>query len=306
MRVGLAGSRASADLKVLKREIEDLGHNAVIFNPRKFPQYATGSLGAGGDEICARTRGHISPSRCAVATYDHLSLLDLDSLYIGDLEGRDAFFRGYFDRDIWAALRERYLEFASSEVDISAFQMSFLLAAAERLPTVNRPEAIMTTRLRPYALWKIARQGIAVWPFEIRRASGRRVREAEDRCYDVPCFQRGLKHTLSLVGEAPARVWRAVVAAGAHPATRKMIVDQGGHLTGAPAPTEVGDIASRLLGIFGLAVAEIELVPAEGKISVLGISAFPHLAEFEEVTGERVGALVAQVLTGSGGRDRQD
>ena len=326
MRVGLAGSRASTDLKILKREIEDRGHTATIFNPRKFPQYALSSLSSMGSPGASGAPGTLG------ATHDHLDLLGLDALYIGDLEGRDRFFRGYFDRDIWAALRKRYLDFACSEVDSLAFQMSLMLALAGGVPTVNGPAAIVATRLRPHTIWKIARAGIPVWPFEIgargesiENAGGpcvRRIRAAEEACYDVPCFPRELKHTLSLVGEAPTAIVRTIAVGGWNRmveqgppvgrgggrrgdfrAAGAVLVEERGHRTAAPPPPGVNETARRLLELFGLAVAEVDFAPMDGGFRVIGISAFPRLAEFEETTGERVGAMVAEVLMTAGGGD---
>lgn len=345
MRVGLVGSTLSADLGVLKREIEDRGHKAAIFNPRKAPEYALAAIGT-----CGAT---------ATLAFDHRNLVDFDSLYIGDLEGRDRFFRGYFEKDIWMSLRQRYLNFAAAEVDALAFQLSLVLLAADRVPTVNSPASIVATRLRPSVLWKARRAGIPVWPFEIREGAAlgaipgvdsgavpgaapsaapggqsettpsaaplaMRMRAVEEARIDVPCFPREMKHTLSLVAEAPRVAWRMIAVAGAR--TGKMIVTEAGKKRVAAAPAEAAVLGDRLLDLFGLAVAEVDLAPegpstrsspAEGPsaggssqqgplrqgsprdgspLRVLDVSPFPRLAEFEEITGERSGALVAETL----------
>lgn len=330
MRVGLVGSALSEDLGVLKREIEDRGHQAVIANPRKAPEYTLAAIGMPG---MARGSHGGRPGAAPMLAFDHRDLAGFDSLYIGDLEGRDRFFRGYFDKEIWVSLRERYLNFAAAEVDAQAFQLSLLLAAAETVPTVNSAESILATRLRPYVQWKARRAGLPVWPFEITRGGAQdpslrqrqlvsRLGAAEEARIDVPCFPRELKHTLSLVAEAPRVTWRIIAVRGA--ATSKMIVTEAGKRSVATAPAEAAALADRLLELFGLAVAEVRMAAespstqdssAEGSQSdgpcgagrssgaaspsILDVSAFPRLAEFEETTGERAAALVAETLLGA-------
>lgn len=289
MIVGLAGSPLSADLGILKREIEDRGHKAVIFNLRKVPQYTFASIGASGSTT--------------TLVCDHRDLTGVESLYIGDFEGRDRFFRGWFDKDIWVSLRDRYLDFAAAEVDALAFQMSLLVAAADRVPTVNSPASIVGTRLRPYVHWKIGRAGLPLWPFEIRAASSAafalRIRPGEEACYDVPCFPREMKHTLSLVARAPAVTWRMIAVAGAEPGS--MVVTEADTKRAAAVPAEAAHLACRLLDLFALAVAEVHLAAEGSSPSVLDVRPFPRLAEFEEITSERSGALVAERLLEAGG-----
>jgi len=297
MRVCLLGSQLSPDLGILKRELEDRGHPATILNPRKSPQYMLAAVGA--------TRGR------AGAWFDHRNLADFDCFYLGDFEGRERFFRGSFEKDTWIALRERYQTYEAGEVDGLAFQLSLALAvgstslAGRRARVVNSPESLARVRLRPYIFWKAALAGVPVWHFEVGvpAESGvaldrARVRIAEDALHDVPCFDRELAATLSVVRKRPAELWKILAVAEGEIPTMIRVKDGGERA--AAAPQEARDIGRRLLALFGLEVAEVHLALAGSQVRLYDLLAIPGIAGFEETIGPAAGGALAEALIGSG------
>jgi hypothetical protein len=302
MRVGLIGSQSSPDLGALKREIEDRGHNAVFINLRKFPQYAMSMLG--------RSSG--APPMGSGLSFDHIDLLDFACFYLHDFEGRDRFFRGSFGEDIWAALRERYLDYAGCEVDNLAFQMSLVRCLADERPMINTPRSLWASRLRPYIYFKLTRAGIPVPPYAIttrgfeedaslpRDASlAKRIRIAEDYSYDVPCFPRDLENTLAFEIAKPNRHWRLLAIRECEPS--KMIGVEDASTRSAAVPNEATEVAKRVLHALDLELAELHISADANSFAVFDVLPCPRVSEFEEVTGEKLSGSVADRLLWLGG-----
>jgi hypothetical protein len=287
MRVGLIGIRRSPDLCLLKKRVEDRGHQADFINLRGFPQYVLGWVGTSG------------------IRFDHLELSSLDCFYLGEMETRNRFFRGVFGREIWIALRERYLDFAGCEPENQAFQMSLLLSLSGLKPFINSPTAFLRNRLRPAVLLRLARAGLPAMPVVLKGdnqapASHRhRIRFEEEVMYDVPCFPRYLSGSLSIMGEAWDEEWKVLGIRGGRLA--KMIVVESGRPTSASLSSDADSLTSKALGVLGLELAEIRMGHAAGRLVITDVRPAPGISEFEEVTGQDVSNTIATRLLSLGG-----
>jgi len=298
MRVGLVGGRGSPDLACLKREIEDRGHKTAVVSPRKFPQYAFAAA-TWGSEPAGTAQGPRRGLRC-----DHVDLLDCRCFYLHEFDLRDRFFRGEFGKDVWIALRDRYLEFTESEVENVAFQMSLSLSLGEVKPTVNSPRALLGSRLRPWIYFRLARMGLPVVPYQLgptadAAALSKRLRIGEDFSYDVPCFPRDLANVISLNIEKPGETWRVLAVSRAEPSS--LMIAENGAPRSLEQPGEAGELAEKALAALGLDVAEVHLARYRDGLRLLDVLPSPGISEFEEVTGERGSGKIAERVLQMGG-----
>ena len=288
MIIGLIGTEHSPDLCVLKREIEDGGHNARFVNLRSIPQYMLSSVA--GDSIAV----------------DHCDLCDFDGFWLGELESRNRFFRGYFGKDIWVSLRDRYAEFARSERENLTFQLSLLLSLGHVSHVVNKPAAFMACRLRPSVLLTLSRAGIPTVRTSLVReeepqdvAATSRIRLEEDYFCDVPCFPRTLERCIGLKAEPAAEAWRILAVRGSRP--HRMILRHEGIEQAADIPGEAEALTRPVLDTLDLEVAEIRINVDDGKPRVSDVSPAPRFSDFDRVVGPELTGSVARRLTAMGG-----
>ena len=289
MKFGLIGIERSLDLCLLKRELEDRGHRAVFINIRKFPRYVTAS---------------ITPMEI---NFKHLSLLDFDCFYLGELEIREGFFRGRFGKDIWMSLRDRYNQFLESEGDSLSFQLNLIMCLGEARPCVNRPFSLIRTRFRPSVCFLLNRSAIPTVPMVLGAAedpediyASARIRVEEEVLYDVPCFPRDGLSCLSVRRKRPQEHWRTIAVKGAVPA--KMVVRAEGQERAAPQPAEVTRTGQAVLNSLGLELAEIAMAPDGEGLAILDTRPFPRISGFEEITGENLAGVIADRLIAVGGQ----
>ncbi|HVP56649.1 MAG TPA: hypothetical protein VMU02_01015, partial [bacterium] len=235
--------------------------------------------------------------------FDHTELSDFGCFYVHEFDLRDRFFRGEFGKDIWVALRDRYIEFERSEVENLAFQMSLELCVEDASPVVNSPRALLACRLRLPALARLSRQGLPVAAYRLAWASGagtlaKRLRIGEDYYYDVPSFPYDLSDIISLTCELPREIWRVAAVKSSH-RSRMMIVENG-LSKAALLPEAAAELAERASAVLDLDVAEVHLAPYPGGIRVLDVLPSPRISEFEEVTGERCSSRIAERLISLG------
>ena len=287
MMVGLVGSPRSSDLCLLKKRIEDRGHRAVFLNIREFPQYALS--GFGGSSL----------------RFDHLDLLDFDSFYLSEVEARSRFFRGMFDKDIWIALRERYIDFAESELHNLPFQVGLLVALSCKRPFINSPVSFLKVGLRASTLYRLAAAGLPTTGFVVERGKKAndpaymRLRLAEESTYDVPCFPRTLEGCVGLKVEIGGEQVRVIGLKGARPLHSLVIT--GGNVRTEGTDKATSDLTEEILKTLQLETAEIRLARGTGGLTITEVLPAPHLAEFEEITGDVVSEKVAERLLSIGG-----
>jgi len=287
MMIGLVGSPRSTDLCLLKKRIEDRGHRAVFLNIREFPQYALS--------------GFNSPS----LRFDHLDLLDFDSFYLSEVEARNRFFRGMFDKDIWITLRERYIDFARAELHNLPFQVGLLVALSCRRPFINSPVSFLKTGLRTWTLFRLAAAGLPTTGFVVEEgqkgndSAYMRLRLAEDGTYDVPCFPRTLEGCVGLKVENAEEQVRVIGLRGDGPS--RSLVKTGGNVRIESSDKTTADLTEEVLKTLELETAEVRLARGSGGIAITEVLPAPPLAEFEEVTGEAVSEKVAERLLSIGG-----
>ena len=287
MTFGLIGNHYWKHICTLKRQLGDRGHRAIFVLPTYFPQYYLSTVGTN----CVRL--------------DHIDLSHLDGCYVGLIETRQRFFRGKFSKAIWLSLRERYLEFARCEIENLSFQMSLLLMLANICPCINDPRSLLQARLRLATLRKLQAGGIPVADFGITNqpAPGSHlskcIRIEEEACYDVPCFPRQLQHCLRLVHRDGGEMWK--VMGVARKASQRMVVSSGSSERVEPTPSEARDLVGRILEILNLEVAQVDFIRTNSQSRVVDIHPMPDWSAFEEITGEPVSDLIAQLMIQSGG-----
>jgi hypothetical protein len=290
MRIGLLGTEHSADLCVLKREIEDRGHDARFVNLRSMPQYVLSSMV--GDSIA----------------FDHCDLGDFDAFWLGELESRNRFFRGYFGKDIWVSLQERYTEFTRSETENLTFQLSLLLVLGHLRRVVNKPSAFIACRLRPSVLFTLSRAGIPTVRASIGlhgepqdREAATRIRLEEDYFCDVPCFPRTLEGCIGLKTEPAAEAWRILAVRECRP--HRMILWREGSERGADQPGEAAELSAAVLDTLDLEIAEIR-IKADGRtMRIADVSPAPRFSDFDRILGPDLTGSVARRLTATGGEN---
>jgi hypothetical protein len=288
MRLGLFGIHRSPDLCLLKKRIEDLGHDATFLNLRAVPEYTLSSL---------------TPSSTRL---DHLELLDFDCFYLSEFEIRNRFFRGSFGREIWTSLRDRYLEFARSECDSLAYQAGFLLSLGRMKPFLNTPEAFLRNRLRSSVLFRLSQSGLPATPFSVGPAgepggasTALRIRTEEDHAYDVPSFPRELKGCVGMMVKVSQEEWRIIALRGYQPS--RLLTVQNGTSTATQTPGEISNLAEQVLSALDLELAEIRLARNAPGFDVFDVRPVPEISGFEEVTGEEISNVIAERLLFLGG-----
>jgi len=291
-RFGLIGNHYSTSLCLIKRAAEDRGIRAIFCSPLAFPRYALSTIAQEGIEL------------------DHIKLLDFDCFYIDILDHRNGFFRGYFGKDIWISLQQRYQDFAKEEMENKSYQLLLLLLLSDLRPCVNHPKRLLLTRLRPTTLFNLRRNGIPVADFRItsngssqveeRAGAGlARIRIEEERCYDVPCFPRTLRGCLSVETTTPEQTWEVVSVIGYE---GKSIIERGDSARiRRPKPDDIREICQDVLSTLGLDVASIKFAREKGDLKVFDVNPFPDIATFEEATGEPISeAIVDRMIERSG------
>jgi hypothetical protein len=287
MMVGLVGSPRSPDLCLVKKRIEDRGHRAVFLNIREFPQYALSGFGQSS------------------LRFDHLDLLEFDSFYLNEIEARNRFFRGIFDNDIWMTLRERYIDFAEAERHSLTYQIGLLTALSCRKPFINSPVNFLKASLRASTLFRLAAAGLPAAEIVVaaggtqRDSTYMRLRLAEDEAYDVPCFPRNLEGCVGLVVNNAEEQARVIGVRGERPS--RMVVATGGKVRAESTDETTAGLTEEVLGALHLETAEVCLARGAGGIRITEVLPAPHLAEFEEMTGESISEKVAERLLSIGG-----
>lgn len=287
MTVGLVGSPRSPDLCLLKKRIEDRGHRAVFLYIREFPQYVLSGFGQSS------------------LRFDHLDLLEFDSFYLNEIEARNRFFRGIFDKDIWMTLRERYIDFAEAERHSLTYQIGFLTALSCRRPFINSPMNFLKTRLRTSTLFRLAAAGLPAAGIVVEAGGTQsestymRLRLAEDDAYDVPCFPRTLDDCVGLkVSHAEEQV-RVIGLRGERPSNSVVATD--GNVRAEDTGEATAGLTEEVLDTLQLETAEVCLARGADGIMITEVLPAPHLAEFEEITGEVISEKVAERLLSIGG-----
>lgn len=280
---GLIGSPYSDSICLIKRAAQDRGYSAKFLSPLAFPRYSISTT---------------SPNELLL---DHTDLMDLDCFYIDLLEHRCGFFRGYFDKQTWISLQNRYEGFAKEEVENSAYQVSFLLTLGEIKPCINAPRTLLVTRLRPPTLVRLKSAGIPVADFTIvqsdinqsewqSQADSLRIRIEEERCYDVPCFPRELVTCPRIEIAKTGKTWQAVCVVGC--ACNYAIEKEDMVQSRVVQSEDMRRICQSVLNALGLDVASIELGRFDNQLKVLDVNPFPDLSLFEAVTQEPISQVI--------------
>jgi hypothetical protein len=247
----------------------------------------------------------LSSFQRASARFNHLDLLELDAFYIGEFETRNRFFRGIFDKDIWMTLRERYIDFAGAERDNVEYQISLLTALSRRKPFVNEPESYVKARLRPAVLFRLGAAGLPAADPVVEIAGGQdqtsymRVRIEEDETYDVPCFPRNLEGCAGLrIDDGGDRI-RVIGLKGEGLSTS--VVEAGGGVRVEEAGEDLVSLTAAILDTLSLETAEVHFIRHAGDIRITEVLPAPHVAEFEDLTGEAISGRIAGRLLSRGG-----
>ncbi len=284
---GLIGSPYSTSLCLIKRAAEDRGIRAVFSSPLAFPRYALSTIAQEGIHL------------------DHIKLLDFDCFYIDILEHRNGFFRGYFGKDIWLSLQQRYQDFAKEEVENKCYQLSLLLLLGDLKPCVNHPKRLLFARLRPTTLFNLKRNGIPVVDFRITAnessqakpkpgTSLARIRIEEERCYDVPCFPRTLRRCVSVETIMPEQTGEVISVIGYE--GKSIVERKDSARIRKPMPDDIKQICQAVLNTLGLDVASIQFAKEKGELKVLNVSPFPDVASFEEATDEPISEAIVDTM----------
>ncbi len=287
MKIGLIGSPYSRNLCLLKARIEDSGHKASFIDLRKFPQYTIGTCSHSSIE------------------FDHDDLMDFDAFYLDYLEQRERFFRGRFDKKVWAALRERYTSFSQHEVENLAFQISLLMTIGAARPVINPITPLMANRLRPVVLSKLRAEGLSVASFlskpDLQNGTLRRIRIEEEECYDVPCFPRDLSRSTGIQIQASSPAFVLICTRGG--SSNTMIVRNQDETHTKPTTTTLKRLCRSALELLSLEVAQFEVAPDHAGYTIIDVNPFTPIAKFEDQTGEQVSALIANRLIELGGKN---
>jgi hypothetical protein len=187
--VGLLGDEYDECTQLLKLRIEDLGHKAKVINLRRLPTVTTATINY-ETIIC-----------------DGYNLFEMSSFYLREMELRDPFFHVTYTIDLWATLLERYLRFATNEIDNVYFVRSILEILALTKRIVNPPRVYSFRRLMPFGFSFLAHRGFLIPPFTTGFAREAKARSFEEQLpvsldeameWDVLSFPKGEEEWLQI------------------------------------------------------------------------------------------------------------
>lgn len=291
--IGLFGDEYDECIGLLKMRIEDAGHKARVINLRRFPGV---------------TRATIDADRI---THDGINLFEMDAFFLREMAVRDPFFHVQYTKELWATLRERYLDFSAHEADDISFLRAVVEIVAVSKPMVNAPRVYGYRRHMPFELDLLSRRGFSIPSFRVSLpiaggdcgADESAILDLdEEMTCDVLTFPKGIEawtqiartrveganYTLIVVGEASLD--RAIALPAGE--TQCRTVER------KDLPRDVEETAVRAAGALGAEFAEVELrySGTDGKVWLIKVDPAPYFAYWEKAFGLGISEPLAKYL----------
>ncbi len=280
MVIGLFGDEYDRCVGLLKQRIEDLGHKAIIINLKLLPRV---------------TRATLDYERIICDGYN---LFEMGSFYLREMGLRDPFFHVRYTKELWVALRQRYLSFTDDEIDNLFFAHNLLEILARKKAIVNPPQVYSHRHLMPFHFSFFAHHGISIPSFILGKPENLRpngfeeqipLNLDEERIWDVLSFPKGK--------EKGMRIWRRKIEGTIYKVIflgNRLLNDALAFLTGKlepnrirlkELPEEAKEIALKAAKIMEAKFAKVELLYSikEGKVYLLQVDPSPDLYELEKV-----------------------
>lgn len=288
LNFGLLGHEYDESIQLLKRRLEDRGHRAKILNLTHLPRTIQTTL---------------TPE---ILIFDGHDLREYDCFYLTDLGLREPFFHVKYEPELWAALRPRYLKFASGETASVHLAVDLVNLLAHIRPMVNPPH-IYSYRLHyPFPLHRLSSQSIKVPAFVAapKRPDG----------YDesVPLNLDEYKYwevlSFSKTGRTDLKCWciRPVGAIYKVFVLGKRLMEEALSMTDtgqsmrllplAEVPATVAETAMKAAAELDIAFGEITCVNDNGTIWLSDIDPLPDIKKLEDVHNFHVSSALADYL----------
>ncbi len=291
--VGLLGREYDWCVRLLKVQVEDRGHKAIVINLTHLPRVTRASLGIEN------------------LVYDGYNLLEMDSFYLREMAVREPFFHVTYTPELWGMLREKYLSFVACENHNILFVLNLLEILARGKPMINKPDVYTYRTMMPYQFYKVAQSGFSVLPFSTGPVESKTTRGSaerlplsldEKRTYDVLSFPKNQVGGLRICREKKrGTVYRLIFL-------RNRLLEHGlvvseERTTPSPirlgeAPLEVTEAALKAAMTMNVAFAEVSLAHAkeENRVDVLQVDPSPEFHVWEKVYDLPVAAPLAEYL----------
>ena len=285
---GLLGIEYDGTIQYLKRHIEDRGHKTTTINLTHLPRVV-----------------HSTVSSSALIHDDH-DLLEFDCFYLSDMGVREPFFHVTYDRELWSMLRERYLKFASDEIESVNFTAALLNVLAATKPMINPPAVYSHRLLLPFHLHRLNAKGFKVPSFRADIDEPEGFEESgplkldEDRTWEVLSFPKTNRTSLRIWKRKPGGVTYKVIVLG------DRLLDEASSFPrpAAPAvkirtsqvPREVTDTVLQVARELEIAFGEATCTWSDNGVWLHQIDLSPDLQFLEEAHRLRVSSALADYL----------